>query len=91
MGGRIDGGGQGVGVASEVAAVVIDPLSILMGGGTEPPYIKITADGTNLSGPAGRDDVAPDIFVCAVGCLLPIFSTEDLRSSTALSRWLTFY
>ena len=49
------------------------------------------ADGTDLSGTADQNDVAPGIFVCAVGCLLPLFLTEDLSSTTASSGWIIFY
>ena len=64
--------------------------SVLLGGGTDPPYIKIKANGADLYGPAGRDGVAPGIFVCAMGCLLPLFLPNDIIPTTVSSGWLMF-
>ena len=87
----MDGGGRGVVVASEVVMVAIDPRSVLLGVGTNPPYVKSTADGIDLSGQARRDDVAQGIFVCAMGCPPPLFLTNELTPTSVLIGWLTFY
>ena len=65
--------------------------SVLLGGGTDPTYVKIAANGADMFGPAGQDDAAPGIFVCAVGCLFPLFLTKYLIPTTASIGWLTFY
>ena len=43
------------------------------------------------SADAQGGDVVPGIFVCTVGCNLPLFLTEYLSPTTELNRWLTIY
>lgn len=78
--------------ASEGAGVTPQAKKVLLGGGTDPSYVKLTNNGFDFSAGALQSNTFPDgIFVCAIGSL-PLFTTADLKPPVLLASdgWLSF-
>lgn len=64
-----------------------DTKQVLLQGGTDPPNVKRTNNGYDLTG--ATSEIPPGLFTFAVTGV-PLFTTTDLMPTTASSGWLSF-
>jgi methionine-S-sulfoxide reductase len=74
-------------VVSESRCLSQASREVLLNGGTDQPFQKITNNGYSFAG--SISDMESGIFTCSVGGNI-LFTTHDLSPLTASSGWLTF-
>jgi methionine-S-sulfoxide reductase len=74
-------------ILEESLSVTAQAKMSLLEGSTDKPNVKTTNNGCDLTGSVYN--IRPGVFTCAIGGL-PLFTTADLRPTTASSGWLSF-
>jgi peptide-methionine (S)-S-oxide reductase len=74
-------------ILKESLSITPDAKMSLLEGATDKPNVKITNNVRDLSGSVYN--ISSGVFICSIGGL-PLFTTADLRPTTASSGWLSF-